>query len=99
MAAAIASSLTSGGHNAGIVCEPGHAHRHYRLSTRPAQAGAPTPAAWQADAEQHDGSWWQAWGDWLGAHSSGPQAPPPMGAAPQGYGVLCDAPGTYIMER
>ena len=26
--------LTSGGHNAGIVSEPGHPHRHYRVATQ-----------------------------------------------------------------
>ncbi len=26
--------LTSGGHNAGIVSEPGHPHRHYRVTTQ-----------------------------------------------------------------
>jgi polyhydroxyalkanoate synthase len=31
--------LTSGGHNAGIVSEPGHPHRHFQVATRP--AGAP----------------------------------------------------------
>ena len=28
--------LTSGGHNAGIISEPGHAHRSYRMAARPA---------------------------------------------------------------
>ncbi len=32
----IAFALTTGGHNAGIVSEPGHPHRSYRLATRPA---------------------------------------------------------------
>ncbi len=28
--------LTSGGHNAGIVSEPGHPHRHFRMADTPA---------------------------------------------------------------
>ena len=31
--------LTSGGHNAGIISEPGHAHRSYQMDTRRAQGG------------------------------------------------------------
>jgi polyhydroxyalkanoate synthase len=89
---AITFVLTSGGHNAGIVSEPGHQHRHFRIRTR--AAGAPTPGAdaWQQATAPQDGSWWPEWGAFL-AKLSGPPIPPPaMGAA------LCDAPGTYILE-
>ena len=43
--------LTSGGHNAGIVSEPGHPHRHYRVATH-AQPTITTsiPDAWLAEA-------------------------------------------------
>ncbi len=85
--------LTSGGHNAGIVSEPGHQGRHFRIHTR--AAGGPTrgPDQWQAETTPQDGSWWVEWGAWLTKHGSGKQiAPPAMGQA------LCDAPGTYVLE-
>ncbi len=85
--------LTSGGHNAGIVSEPGHPHRHFRLGVR--AAGAPTlgPDEWQAKTPPQDGSWWVPWSAWLTSHGSGKEiAPPRMGTA------LADAPGTYVLE-
>lgn len=91
--------LTSGGHNAGIVSEPGHPHRRYHMLTRAAHAAALDAEDWQARAEAQDGSWWTAWGDWLAERSGDPAAPPPMGAPERGYAPLGDAPGDYVMER
>lgn len=87
--------LTSGGHNAGIISEPGHPRRHYQLGVRP--AGAPWQAAdeWAASAPSHEGSWWPAWQQWLAAHSSARMPARPIDAA----SALCDAPGTYVMQR
>ncbi len=84
--------LTSGGHNAGIVSEPGHAHRHFRLRLRPAGARTPGPDEWQLQTAPQEGSWWVEWNAWLGAHSTKSITPPRMGTA------ICDAPGTYVLE-
>ena len=62
--------LTSGGHNAGIVSEPGHPRRRYRMATRDADDFYSDPDAWFDEAEPHEGSWWPAWADWLAAQSS-----------------------------
>jgi polyhydroxyalkanoate synthase len=40
-------------HNAGIVSEPGHRHRHYSVATRPLDGAAPAPDDWLATAERH----------------------------------------------
>ncbi|ODU70644.1 MAG: poly-beta-hydroxybutyrate polymerase [Novosphingobium sp. SCN 66-18] len=91
--------LTSGGHNAGIVSEPGHRHRHYSVATRPLDGAAPAPDDWLATAERHEGSWWPEWGAWLAAHSGDPAEPPPLGRADAGYPPLEPAPGRYVLER
>ncbi|MET3133409.1 polyhydroxyalkanoate synthase [Oxalobacteraceae bacterium GrIS 1.11] len=91
--------LTSGGHNAGIVSEPGHPRRHYQIGTRPFGGAYVAPDAWAATAPQRDGSWWSAWTAWLQERSGAPLAPPALGAAQLGYPVLGDAPGAYVMEK
>lgn len=89
--------LTSGGHNAGIVSEPGHAGRHYQMRTRGVGAAYAAPEAWLAEAPRHDGSWWPAWQAWLARRSGPLGAPPEMGAA--GEAPICAAPGNYVLER
>jgi polyhydroxyalkanoate synthase len=89
--------LTSGGHNAGIVSEPGHPHRHFRIHTRPAGGHTRGPDEWKRDISPQDGSWWVEWSKWLEAHSTAKIDPPRMGAP--GLMPLCDAPGTYVLER
>lgn len=91
--------LTSGGHNAGIVSEPSHAHRHYRIADTLADAAYRAPAEWLSDNAAEDGSWWFDFTSWLAARSSASKKPPRMGAASGKYAALCDAPGTYVMQR
>ncbi|MDH4290614.1 MAG: alpha/beta fold hydrolase, partial [Aquincola sp.] len=87
--------LTSGGHNAGIISEPGHAGRTYRIASRPAQGAWVDANHWLERAPVCEGSWWPAWHEWLAARSSPlhKARPIPVGAA------LCDAPGRYVMQR
>ena len=88
--------LTSGGHNAGIVSEPGHPRRHYRLATRHHDGLYVDPDAWVAGNEPKDGSWWPELAAWLKARSGKPVPPPAMGAPGAGIEPLADAPGTYV---
>jgi len=83
--------LCNGGHNAGIVSEPGHRHRSYQIATHADADKYVDPDAWAAQTPRHEGSWWEAWQSWLAAHSSGRVAPPAMGES------LADAPGTYVL--
>lgn len=92
--------LTSGGHNAGIVSEPGHPHRHFRILERTAAELHLDPDDWQAEAVASEGSWWLAWAAWLDRHSATERvAPPAMGAPARGYRPLADAPGLYVLQR
>lgn len=88
--------LASGGHNAGIVSEPGHPGRHYALSSRTADEPVPEPERWVMNASRHDGSWWPAWHDWLLARGSGRDMPARIPAAAD---VIGDAPGEYVLVR
>ena len=90
--------LTSGGHNAGIVSEPGHGHRSFRYATRPAGAPYVDPDRWVAEAPTREGSWWTAWHAWLVERSGSRGAPPAMGAPDRGYPPLDDAPGAYVLQ-
>ena len=91
--------LTNGGHNAGIVSEPGHSRRRYRVATLKPGEPYPDPETWFHQHQPQDGSWWPEWVGWLRAGSNEFTAPPPMGAPEAGYPALCDAPGTYVLEK
>jgi len=77
--------LTSGGHNAGIVSEPRHPGRSFRVNTRSQRYLDPDLFLTQATPE--DGSWWPEWIAWL-KRSSGLAAPAPIGRQRQGFGRL-----------
>ncbi|WP_281966866.1 PHA/PHB synthase family protein [Roseovarius nanhaiticus] len=91
--------LTSGGHNAGIVSEPGHPHRHFRMRAKTKDAPYTDPERWIAETDPQDGSWWPALTEWLAASSGTPTSPPGLGARTKGYAPLCDAPGTYVLQQ
>lgn len=92
--------LTSGGHNAGIVSEPGHGRRSYQLACRNDQDRYIDPETWQATTPTQQGSWWPAWQAWLGKYSAEHQlSPPSMGVPEKGLYPMDEAPGTYVLQR
>ena len=91
--------LTSGGHNAGIVSEPGHPRRHFQMARRTEGDCYLDPDTWQARTPRQEGSWWPAWQAWLAGHSTATPVPaPPLGAPERGLPPLCPAPGTYVLQ-
>jgi polyhydroxyalkanoate synthase len=91
--------LTNGGHNAGIVSEPGHEGRHFRISHRRHDEKYVDPDGWYSTARSVEGSWWPVWAQWLEQRSHAHAAPPIMGAPDNGYPPLDPAPGRYVLER
>ena len=86
--------LTSGGHNAGIVSEPGHPRRSYRHLPIRRRNGYLPQDVWHAESSLIEGSWWPHWQQWLAARSSPqPVAPPTLTSDPD----LGPAPGRYVM--
>ncbi|MCL5272779.1 MAG: alpha/beta fold hydrolase, partial [Gammaproteobacteria bacterium] len=86
--------LTNGGHNAGIVSEPGHEGRSYHIRERKKDSSYLDPATWLEEAEYETGSWWTAWHKWLVQHSSSEQI-----SAPKLDKMLPDAPGDYVLQK
>jgi polyhydroxyalkanoate synthase len=91
--------LTSGGHNAGVVSEPGHPRRSFQVATRAVGDRYVDPQQWRAETPLQEGSWWSAWQQWLAQRSAGRVAPPAMGSKHGAYAPLGDAPGTYVAMR
>lgn len=90
--------LTNGGHNAGIISEPGHKGRHYRVATLKEGEPYVEPDSWFQQHQPINGSWWPEWVSWLKLGSNEFSPPPAMGAPEAGYPALCNAPGTYVFE-
>jgi polyhydroxyalkanoate synthase len=92
--------LTNGGHNAGVVSEPGHGGRHFHVATRQAGARYVDSDTWLAAAAPKEGSWWPEWASWLGRCSGGERVPPPsMGAPSRGIAPIVPAPGVYVHQH
>ena len=89
--------LTSGGHNAGILSEPGHCDRHFRMTSHRHDETFVDLTAWLATTAIREGSWWTAWTDWLVQRSGEPATPPPLGRAGSKFVLLGDAPGQYVL--
>ena len=91
--------LTSGGHNAGIVSEPGQNTDISGSSHRPLGETNIDPDTWYLSNPSAEGSWWPVWAEWLESKSTGRATPPALGAPDKGYPPLGAAPGQYVLER
>lgn len=86
--------LTTGGHNAGIISEPGHKGRSYFIREQKKEEPYMSSKNWLQVAENKTGSWWLEWHRWLVKHSHSAQVKPPKLDK-----KLPDAPGTYVLQK
>ena len=91
--------LTGGGHNTGIVSEPGHPRCRFQIGTRIPNGAYLDPDSWQTETPYTEGSWWPAWEAWLAQRSGEKVAPPSLGALESGCCPRRDAPGMYVLQR
>jgi len=89
--------LTTGGHNAGIVSEPDHTGRSFRINTKQMTDHYLDPERFLSEAQRIDGSWWLQWVTWLGQRSGAATNPPPLAIPVRP--PLGDAPGTYVFQQ
>jgi polyhydroxyalkanoate synthase subunit PhaC len=85
--------LSGSGHIAGVINPPTAEKYQYWTNDR----AAATLDDWLAGAEEHKGSWWPDWMQWLRGHDS-----EEVTARPAGTGALAtieDAPGSYVKVK
>lgn len=88
--------LSSGGHNAGIVSEPGHANRQYQYLPSDVQFKNIDPEKWLSKSIAKPGSWWVYWQQWLSQHSSSTKI---KALDPIEVHQLGNAPGKYVFMK
>jgi polyhydroxyalkanoate synthase len=85
--------LSHSGHIASLVNPPGNPKAHYWTGGPP----GPDPDQWLAGAERQQGSWWEAWADWITPRSGDPR-PRPETLGSVLHPVLGPAPGLYVRD-
>jgi polyhydroxyalkanoate synthase len=85
--------LGGSGHIAGIINPP--AANKYCFWTHDAMPRE--PGDWLAAAQQHPGSWWSDWSQWVAGQAGGKTAARAPGSA--AHAPLEDAPGSYVQRR
>jgi polyhydroxyalkanoate synthase len=83
--------LAGSGHIAGVVNAPGKPKYQYWTGGKPAGDDFDT---WFKNAEEHPGSWWPDWFDWLKAQ--GAETVPARAVGGGKLKAIEDAPGSYV---
>ncbi len=84
--------LTNGGHNGGILSQPGHGNRHFRARHKAEGTAYVSADDWYSQCPEQDGSWWTHWTEWLNDQSGDPADPRSIDAEP-----LDAAPGRFVL--
>lgn len=85
--------LSTAGHIQSLINPPTSSKR--KFYTNPVTP--PSAKAWLNDAEEHSGSWWPYWSEWLAdLHAEHVSSPTEFGD--ESHPELAPAPGTYVFE-
>jgi polyhydroxyalkanoate synthase len=85
--------LSYSGHIASLVNPPGNPKAHYWTGTEPGT----DPQAWLDEATRQQGSWWEAWADWV-TERSGEKVAAREGLGTTIHPPLDPAPGRYVRD-
>ncbi|MFY7863753.1 class I poly(R)-hydroxyalkanoic acid synthase [Roseateles sp.] len=88
--------MGASGHIAGVINPASKNKRSHWLASDDALPAA--PEQWLAAAEEHAGSWWPVWADWLAAHA-GALKPAPKAPGNRKYKAIEPAPGRYVKQK
>ncbi|MCP3891849.1 MAG: class I poly(R)-hydroxyalkanoic acid synthase [Desulfobulbaceae bacterium] len=86
--------LGNSGHIAGIVSPPTNERAYYYSNSAEGQKDA---NKWKTGAKRNAGTWWNDWANWLSNRSGDLSQTPNIGN--EKYSPICDAPGTYVLEK
>jgi len=90
--------MGASGHIAGVINPPAKNKRSYWINRDSHASHEQSDDAWLAGAEEHRGSWWPVWMEWLSAFSGQRRAARSRLGKGQ-YKVLEPAPGHYVKEK
>ncbi|MDP1553834.1 MAG: alpha/beta fold hydrolase [Hyphomonas sp.] len=85
--------LSSSGHLQSLINPPGNPKAKYFRSTQM----KPSPDDWAASAEEHAGSWWPRWGEWLKERAGALKAAPAT-VGSEAFPAQYAAPGRYVFN-
>ena len=88
--------MGASGHIAGVINPPAKKKRSHWI--REDGALPATHTEWLAGAQEHAGSWWADWSQWLQKHA-GPLVPAPKRYGKGKYQAIEAAPGRYVQEK
>jgi polyhydroxyalkanoate synthase len=86
--------LSTSGHIASMVNPPGNE----KASFQTASENPPDAGEWLASASKVRGSWWDDYVGWL-AERTGPERTRPRRLGSAAFEPVCEAPGTYVLDR
>ncbi|MDE2400711.1 MAG: class I poly(R)-hydroxyalkanoic acid synthase [Burkholderiales bacterium] len=92
--------LGASGHIAGVINPPQSNKRSHWTTPAGTRILPGTAQEWMATAQEHAGSWWPTWSEWLAKQASaGGKVAAPKQAGSKKYRPIEAAPGRYVLRK